>query len=146
MTRFSVMALLFVLFASCSETTGPSDVAGYYVLTAVDSSQVPHLVSATVSCDEFVLRGDLHLASNGTFELPITQSQDCSRAGGTVDTFTTTTSGAFSVNRGHLALHPAGTGILLSAQVAGGAVDLQLPELPLLDVSPHSGRFLIFPQ
>src|SRR5205823_8412342 len=53
--RFS--AALSVLLIGCHDSVGPGNVAGYYELTAVDSLEVPRMVSATTSCDELVLRG-----------------------------------------------------------------------------------------
>ena len=144
MTRVLATAVLSVLLIGCQSSTDPGKVAGYYVLTAVDSLEVPHLVAATNTCDELVLRGVLHLSDNGSFDLSVTQVQDCARAA--VDTFSTTTSGTFSVDRTRLILHPAGTGIQLTGTTTGGAVDLQLPQLPLLGAGSHSGTFIIFPQ
>src|SRR5438876_11520235 len=89
MARFRFTAALSVLLIGCHDSAGPRDVAGYYELTAVESLEVPRMVSATTSCDELVLRGLLHLADNALFDLSVTQAQDCTRTGGSVDTFTT---------------------------------------------------------
>src|SRR3989449_11686703 len=98
MARLLVSTVLSVLLIACHDSAGPRNVAGYYELTAVDSLEVPRMVSATTSCDELVLRGLLYLADNALFDLSVTQAQDCTRAGGSVDTFTTTTSGGFTVD------------------------------------------------
>ena len=103
------------------------------------------MVSATNTCDQHVLRGVLHLAGNALFDLSITQAQDCTRTGGTVDTFATTTSGGFTRDGSHLVLHPSATGIQLTGTLSPGTVDLQLPQLPLLGAGAHAGRFIIFP-
>lgn len=146
MTRVLCTAVLSILLIGCQSSTDPGKVAGYYVLTAVDSLAVPHLLAATNTCDELVLRGVLHLSDNGSFDLSVTQVQDRARAGGSADTFSTTTSGTFSVDRTRLMLHPAGTGIQLTGTTSGGAVEVQLPQLPLLGAGAHSGTFIIFPQ
>ncbi len=85
------------------------------------------MVSATHSCDELVLRGSLYLGDNALFDLSVTQAQDCTRTGGSVDTFTTTTSGGFTVDGTRLVLHPSGTGIQLTGTTSSATVDLQLP-------------------
>jgi hypothetical protein len=146
MARFRVSAALSVLLFGCHDSAGPGNVAGYYVLTAVDSLEVPRALSATNGCDELVLRGLLHLADNALFDLSITQAQDCTRTRGSVDTFATATSGGFTVNGTRLVLHPSGTGIQLTATASSGAVELQLPELPLLGAAAHSATFVIFPR
>ncbi len=146
MARFRFSAALSVLLIGCHDSAGPGNVAGYYVLTAVDSLEVPRVLSATNSCDELVLRGGLHLADNALFDLSVTQAQDCTRTGGSVDTFTTTTSGGFARDGSHLVLHPSATGIQLTGTVSPGTVGLQLPQLPLLGRGAHSGTFIIFPR
>ena len=145
MNRFFCPAVLSILLVGCNGATDPANVAGYYVLTTVDSLDVPRLMNATSTCDELVLRGVLHLAASRSFDLSITQLQDCTRAGGAADTFTTVTSGDFSIDHASLILRPAGTGIALSGTSPGGAIRLQLPQLPLVAGS-HSGTFVIFPQ
>ena len=146
MARFLVSTVLSVLLIGCHDFAGAGKVAAYYVLTAVDSLEVPHLLSATNSCDELVLRGVLHLADNALFDLSVTQAQDCTRTGRSVDTFATTTSGGFTVDGTRLVLHPSGTGIQLTGTASSGAVDLQLPQLPLLGAGAHSATFIIFPR
>jgi len=141
--RILPVPVLSVLLLGCHNAT---DVSGFYVLMEIDSLQVPRVVSATVFCDELVLTGLLHLTAASSFELSVVQAQDCTRNGAAVDTFRTTTSGTFSVNRTQLALHPAGTGLQLTGTSSGGIVDLQLPPLPLVPGGSHSGRFLIFPE
>ena len=103
------------------------------------------MVSATTSCDELVLRGLLYLADNALFDLSVTQAQDCTRTGGSVDTFTTTTSGGFTVDGTRLVLHPSGTGIQLTGTTSPATVDLQLPQLPLLGAEARSATFIKFP-
>jgi hypothetical protein len=139
-------AVLSVLQIGCNDSAGPGNVAGYYELTAVDSLAVPRMVLATNSCDELVLRGLLYLARNALFDLSVTQAQDCTRSGGTVDTFTTTKSGGFTVDGTRLVLHPSGTGIQLTGTTSSATVDLQLPQLPLLGAEARSGTFIIFPR
>ena len=141
--RFS--AALSVLLIGCHDSVGPGNVAGYYELTAVDSLEVPRMVSATTSCDELVLRGLLYLADNALFDVSVTQAQDCTRTGGSVDTFTTTTSGGFTVDGTRLVLHPSGTGIQLTGTTSPATVDLQLPQLPLLGAEARSATFIKFP-
>ena len=136
-------AVLSVLLIGCHDSVGP--VAGYYDLTAVDSLAVPRVVSATSGCDELVIRGVLYLARNALFELSVIQAQDCTRTGGTVDTFTTTKSGGFTIDGTHLVLHPSGTGIQLTGTTSSGTVDLQLPQLPLVGAAARSATFLKFP-
>jgi len=147
MARLLVSTVLSVLLIACHDSAGPRNVAGYYELTAVDSLEVPRMVSATTSCDELVLRGLLYLADNALFDLSVTQAQDCTRTGGSVDTFTTTTtSGGFTVDGTRLALHPSGTGIQLTGTTSSATVDLQLPQLPLLGAEARSATFVIFPR
>ena len=141
--RFS--AVVSVLLIGCSDSAGPGKVAGPYVLTAVDSLGVPRTVSATHSCDELVLRGSLYLGDNALFDLSVTQAQDCTRTGGSIDTFTTTTSGGFTIDGTHLVLHPSGTGIQLTGTTSSATVDLQLPQLPLLGAEARSATFIKFP-
>ncbi len=138
-------AVVSVLLIGCSDSAGPGKVAGPYVLTAVDSLGVPRVVSATNSCDQLVLRGSLYLGDNTLFDLSVTQAQDCIRAGGSVDTFTTTTSGGFTVDGTRLVLHPSGTGIQLTGTTSSATVDLQLPQLPLLGAEARSATFIKFP-
>lgn len=144
MTRFLLLVALSVCSGGCESSTGPANIVGAYMLTAVDSLDLPHLVFATSACDEVVVRGDLQLANDESFLLSVTQTQDCTRAGATVDTFTTITSGVYSANGRHLIIDPAGTGIELTGSISPGAIDLQLPPLPLAG-GAHSGSFLIFP-
>src|SRR2546422_10512251 len=56
-----------------------------------------------------------------------------------------TTSGNFTADGTHLVLHPSGTGIQLTGSASSGAVDVQLPQLPLLGAEAHSATFIIFP-
>ena len=98
------------------------------------------------SRDELVLRGLLYLARNALFDLSVTEAQDCTRTGGSVDTFTTIRSGGFTVDGAHLVLHPSATGIQLTGTVSPGTVGLQLPQLPLLGGGAHSGTFITFPR
>ena len=99
-----------------------------------------------IGCNEPVLRGLLYLARNALFDLSVTQAQDCTRSGGTVDTFTTTKSGGFTIDGTHLVLHPSGTGIQLTGTTSSATVDLQLPQLPLLGAEARSGTFIISPR
>ena len=99
-----------------------------------------------IGCNELVLRGLLYLARNALFDLSVTQAQDCTRSGGTVDTFTTTKSGGFTIDGTHLVLHPSGTGIQLTGTTSSATVDLQLPQLPLLGAEARSGTFIISPR
>src|SRR5438034_9070552 len=117
MARFRFSVVLSVLLIACRDSAGPGRVTGPYVLTAVDSLGVPRVVSATYSCDELVLRGSLYLGDNALFDLSVTQAQDCTRTGGSIDTFTTTTSGAFTADGTRLVLHPSGTGIQLTGKI-----------------------------
>ncbi len=127
-------ATLALLLIGCHDSVGLGNVAGYYVL-----------VSATNGCDELVIRGVLYLARRALFDLSVTQAQDCTRTGGTVDTFTTTTSGGFTIDGTHLALHPSGTGIQLQGTTSSATVDVQLPQLPLLGAAARSATFIKFP-
>ena len=143
MTRPRTLIALAVLSAACGDTIGP--VAGPYVMTSLDQVELPHLVSASVACDVLVLRGSLDLRSTASFLLQVTQAQDCTRAGAASDTFTTTVAGSFTLAGGRLTLHPAGTGLTYDGAVSAGAVDLQLPPLPLVAPPQHAARFVKFP-
>jgi hypothetical protein len=133
------MALLVGLAIGCQNSTGLS---GYYVLQTVDGLEVPRVVSSTVFCDELILSGRLHFTDNGVFDLSVVQSQDCTRQGGSVDTFTTAMTGAYAVDQTHLSLTPAQSAPL-QGTASGGVVDVTLPDLPLLGGGAHSGRFVI---
>ena len=143
MTRLRSLIALAILSAACGDTIGP--VAGPYVMTTLDQVEVPHLVSASVACDVLVLKGSLDLRSTASFLLQVTQAQDCTRAGAASDTFTTTVTGSFSLASGRLTLRPAGTGLTYNGAVSAGAVELQLPPLPLIAPPPHGARFVKFP-
>ena len=138
-------AVLSVLLIGCHDSAGPGKAAGPYLLTAVDSLGVPRAVSATSSCHQLVLRGSLYLADNWLFDLSVAQAQDCTRTGGSVDTFTTITSGRFTTDGTHLVLHPSGTGIQLTGTTSSATVELQLPQLPLLGAAARSATFIKFP-
>lgn len=142
MNRTLTSAALCVLLITCK---GSTDIAGFYVLQAVDGVQIPRIVSATVFCDELILAGQLDLAGNGGFDLSLVQSQDCTRQGGIVDTFTTALTGTFSHDRTQLTLHVAQSDSQFTGTSSGGVVDLRLPQLPLIGGGPHSGKFIIFP-
>jgi len=143
MRPFLLSAPLVALLLGCGDTLGP--VTGPYVMALVDGVEVPHVVSATLQCDQLVLRGSLDLRTQASFLLQVTQAQDCARTGGTVDTFTTTLTGSFSLTGGQLTLRPAGTGLTYDGLISPGAVELRLPPLPLLTPSEHSVRFVKFP-
>src|SRR6266480_4037177 len=146
MARLRFTVALSVLLIGCHDSAGPRNVAGYYELTAVDSLEVPRMVSATTSCDELVLRGLLHLADNALFDLSVTQAQDCTRAGGSIDTFTTTTSGACTTDGTRLVLDPPGTLIHLPRTTASATLDLQPTQLPPLGAVARSATFVKFPR
>ncbi|OLC66543.1 MAG: hypothetical protein AUH69_06670 [Actinobacteria bacterium 13_1_40CM_4_65_12] len=143
MSRPVIGITFATLVLACGDTLGP--VTGPYEMTFVDSVEVPHVVAATLVCDELVLRGSLALGTKASFLLQVTQAQDCARAGGTIDTFTTTLTGSFFLNGTKLTLRPAGTGLTYSGVIAPGAVELQLPPLPFLTPPQHSAKFVKFP-
>ncbi len=143
MSRPVIGIAFATLVLACGDTLGP--VTGPYEMTNVDSVAVPHLVAATLVCDELILRGSLDLGTKASFLLQVTQAQDCARAGGTIDTFTTTLTGSFLVNGTQLTLRPAGTGLTYDGVISPGAVELQLPPLPFLTPPQHSAKFVKFP-
>jgi hypothetical protein len=122
----------------------PAGLSGFYVLQTVDSLEIPRVVSSTVFCDELILSGRLHFTGSGVFDLSVVQSQDCTRQGAAVDTFTTALTGTYSVDHTRLSLTPPQSASL-QGTASGGIVDVALPALPLLGGGPHSGRFVIFP-
>ncbi len=134
-----------VALAACSSATGLGNRAGPYVMSAVDQSDLPQLVGATSLCDQLVARGALDLQTDGTFLLQVAQIQDCARSGGAADSFTTTVTGAFTVTGTQLTLHPAGTGLQYGGTLSPGALEVQLPRLPLVSSASHVARFVKFP-
>ena len=143
MTRSIIGVAAGALLLGCGDTLGP--VAGPYVLTFLDSVQVPDVVASSPACDQLVLRGSLDLQTSASFVLQVTQVQDCARTGGTVDTFTTTRAGSFTRAGDQLTLRPAGTGLTYAGVIGPGTVELHLPPLPLLTPPEHSARFVKFP-
>jgi len=140
-----VTFVLSAAFLTACGVTDPGNRAGPYVLNAVDGSDLPHLVASTSLCDELVPRGTLNLDRDGSFLLQVAQVHDCSRGGATVDSFTTTITGAFTLAGAQLALHPAGTGVHYDGTVSSGALEVHLPPLPLVGSADHVGTFIKFP-
>jgi len=143
MTRPVINIAVGALLLGCSDALGP--VTGPYAMTFVDGVELPHVVAATLQCDQLVLRGTLDLRAPASFLLQVTQVQDCARTGGSVDTFATTLTGSFSRTGSELTLRPAGTGLTYDGLISPGALELRLlPPLPLLTSSEHSARFVKF--
>ncbi len=142
MIRASLASLL--VLAACNSGTGLGNRAGPYIMTAVDQAVLPHVVSTTSLCDELIVRGILDLQAGGSFILQVGQVQDCGRSGGSADSFTTTVSGTFTVTGNRLSLRPAGTGADYAGTASPGAVEVQLPPLPLVSSAPPA-TFVKFP-
>jgi hypothetical protein len=82
-------ATLLVLAAcsiplGCQDPLTPADLAGTYSLTSMDARALPQLLTATITCDQWVDEGDLTLQTNGAFELAVGGEFDCTRGGGPV--------------------------------------------------------------
>jgi hypothetical protein len=140
-----VRFVLSTAFLTACGVTGPGNRAGPYVLSALDGSNLPHLVASTSLCDELVPRGTLNLDRDGSFLLQVAQVHDCSRGGGAVDSFTTTITGGFTLAGAQLALHPARTGVRYDGTVSSGALEVHLPPLPLAGSTDHVATFINFP-
>jgi hypothetical protein len=110
----------------CGDGSGPSDVAGTYVLTRVNQAPPPALVQATVHCDVFLDAAVAELERHGAFSLTFQQTTDCSRAGGgrTIDHFTVT--GTYAVSGTQITF--SGPGLLpLTATIAGEQISTTIP-------------------
>jgi len=145
MIRFVSAFVPAVLVTGCAGITGPGNRAGPYAMTAVDGSDLPHVVSSTSLCDQLVSAGLLDLRRDGSFLLRVAQVQDCSRGGAPPDSFTTTTTGAFTITGTQLSLRPAGTGLHYDGTVSAGSVEVHLPPLPLVSPPDHVAKFIKFP-
>jgi len=75
-------AFLLAASSSCGDSLGPADLVGNYTLTRINEGAPPQLVSATINCDLFLVGGRLELRTVDWSALSLTQSQDCTRAGG----------------------------------------------------------------
>lgn len=140
--RLKATAVCILLSIGCQDS---SEVSGVYALQDVDGVQVPRVVSSTVFCDELVLRGTLDLTGGRTLNLSVVQSQDCTRNGASVDTFTTTMTGSFSVDGAQILLQVAQPDTQLTGTSSSGVVEVQLPQLPLLGGSSHTAKFIRLP-
>jgi|SRR5882672_6683512 len=93
-----LMASPFV--GACVEPFTPADIAGSYTLAAEDGQSLPRLLSATVSCDLFLVGGALKLQADQSFVLDLAETIDCSRSAGPVQDAGRTYPGTFNL-RGH---------------------------------------------
>jgi hypothetical protein len=115
------------------------------MMTTLDGAALPHVASTTSLCDQLVVRGMLNLEADAAFLLQVAQVEDCSRGGGAADSFTTTITGAFTITGTQLSLRPAGTGLRYAGVLSPGAVEVQLPPLPLASPPQHTAAFVKFP-
>lgn len=84
-TRVMVSGIAAVsLVLGCKDPFTVDEVAGTYSLAAMDARALPQLISATLTCDEWVQGGDLTLQPSGEFMLLVRGELDCTRGGGQV--------------------------------------------------------------
>src|SRR2546422_1521310 len=95
--KITLAIVALALLAACDDPITVKDVAGTYSLTAMDAHPLPQLLTATLSCDQWVHGGDLTLQATGAFRLVVRGEMDCTRAGGPVEGVGWDFSGAFSV-------------------------------------------------
>jgi len=95
--KITLAIVALALLAACDDPITVKDVAGTYSLTAMDAHPLPQLLTATLSCDQWVHGGDLTLQATGAFRLVVRGEMDCTRAGGPVQVMGWDFPGTFSV-------------------------------------------------
>lgn len=80
-----VLALFLLAVGACGEeVVGPESILGGYTLELADGRPLPHILRASIACDELLVDGGLELERGGAFALRLTVRADCSREGGRV--------------------------------------------------------------
>src|SRR3989449_9358135 len=80
--KITLAIVALALLAACDDPITVKDVAGTYSLTAMDAHPLPQLLTATLSCDQWVHGGDLTLQATGAFRLVARGAIDFTRGGG----------------------------------------------------------------
>ncbi|SRR6266571_2002526 len=113
--------------AACDDPLTPADIAGDYTLLREDGQDLPRLLSATVTCDVFLVGGTLVLHADKSFALDLNQQIDCSRSGGPVQVAGRTYPGTFTLSGNTIDFTSPRLGqqpITFSGTVSGGTVSL----------------------
>ena len=71
-----------LLGSACGGSLEPSDLVGDYALTDVSGRTLPRLISATLTCDVFLVAGSLLLRVQDWSALELVKQEDCTRGGG----------------------------------------------------------------
>jgi len=79
-TPLAIAAAL--LGSACGGSLEPSDLVGDYALTDVAGRPLPRLISATLTCDVFLVAGSLQLRVQDWSALDLVKQEDCTRGGG----------------------------------------------------------------
>ena len=87
-----------VFLPACGDSSGPETTSGDFALLTANGSAPPVLVGATVSCDQFLVSGQVTLTPTRTFDLVGSVSIDCTRAGGAVQSQPFGLSGVYALN------------------------------------------------
>jgi hypothetical protein len=124
--RWLPHGVILCLLCSCGDASGPSGITGNFTLTSVNGSPPPQLVSATVSCDEFITSGSLSLTSRHAFTLSGVVQLDCTRSGGQIQTQALTLGGTYARNGQALTFTIPGQGSI-SAQFDGSSLTTTIP-------------------
>jgi hypothetical protein len=136
-----------VLLTGCGESFTPGELAGTYVLAAVEGQPPPHLELATIECDQQIVGGLLVLQADETHSLNLSIELDCSRGGGQVSVAERSYSGTFSVDEDRLEFtspQPGGADLVFRGRARESVVDVALPSMvfgldPFLDVRFDEG-------
>ena len=83
MYRYTI-AILLAISSGCTDSLGPAELVGNYALARVNNAPPPQLVSATITCDLFLIGGRLELRTSDWSGLILDTEEDCTRGGGII--------------------------------------------------------------
>lgn len=133
--RILALALLCAVFipACDGNPIRPEDLAGSYSLVSSgEDGQQRELLSASESCDEWLVFGTLGLGEDATYSLLLELEIDCTRGGGEVVEDERSSAGTFTVSGRTLTL-TAESGTLPAEELSGfvrdGSIEIIVPDL-----------------
>jgi len=134
------LANFAVLFA-CSDAVGPAVITGGYSLRSAGQVQLPYLLQATATCDNWLISGHLVISSSNEAVLELGTDLDCTAVGGTRDTTISTYTGTVVVEGQTItfASLPLGPG---TYEPAGGLT--QAIRVPLAAPLPVAGSAVFY--
>jgi hypothetical protein len=122
------------LLLGCDDPLTAEDLAGTYSLAGMDARPLPQLLTATLTCDEWVQGGDLSLQRSGEFMLVVRGELDCTRAGGQVQVVGWEYPGIYSISGTALQfvspVYPSGE-LQFSGAIDPWRMRVRIPDLAL---------------